>query len=1404
MANFDFGDFFDVDKNSAYHRLSMPNNIFAKDIGLYAFSSGELFDVLKKEKSICVAGDEAALTDASIYDDDFALETVNKIFHNQKDVSSAPNPENVKLDHWTNAFIKKKLTDYGDEVHGGSGIAGVIQQHAELVTLPSGGAFPNDEAYQELLQNRKDFASSVIRSPSGLYWNMELSFLFGTSGVDGADCIKTQNTLFTCMLYNFDSLANSKRQIAIKGQGTDGPMFMAAPSTAYGRAGMPNMSAPGTFADIADGGLDNPQNSVAAPLEMSFERNTGKFEAGTKQLVAVLLTPLEGVVPLGINPDDFHLLPMDNFLDATSSTHMGQHELAEAMPVGVKNSNPNIYGPDKKAGPCDEGEEKETIVVVNRSQQQYAKGERVLVGWISGEWLVLQSMEGADVQDSFQIHGWTDIFNMIGLAGHMSNKPETAAVVTNAASLLHPDDAEKRVWDIERDPSKNEESFRHTFYKSMWYTTVTNSFHYAVRTADLLPLNKLSVSGNFDHTTDNEYDPGYTYQYTQFDMLHPQLGGANSMGNMIANCHQYENTLGNEYRIRETTSMGAKPFAGMSFPDGYQNDKIEALKFWADAGKLQASGGGTYAYNYFGGNLVGSVDNPWDINQMFDTNRTPELGEEGVNRHVNAIFESKNNTHIPAEVALNGSVSSAQACPLQSLALLKWATDYPVLKSPGFQGGVKRYRNDFANNVLEYRKHRYHWLEYYADGENLGDLWNLKPRNPAHVTFIPMMAEVATHLDSPHSLHHDGTMDLDVYRNLGGNAKSVPNHPVIDPVNAEQNSTNNDPPSDGTPGSSKLNMFGDRFYDREITGVGFALDPTLPFEMPNNSFEYETLTQFHTQQQSIVKTYPYNTAAFLNQHFGRPRHYSQAALISPNWQSNGVGTNALANLDYGANMVHISTAKIRISTNAAAFRFETDQLLGVNFETTLTEPDEPRPQWGVLSDEINSYNTTSLHARIVDAWPEHLTIFDPRCFAVHHFMPGDPNDAPRALWYKGGEPVLYNGQVTDDSSHLPANATFGYSTEEFGNEYYQVEERMGSVDFRVPTSIGSAGTAQQAADHKGRILSAGTVVDSGSLMRKKQDWRVNTIKRGMVKPFHHYKRTIGFSKDDIQIIAAGSGYQAGDIFRGAGGDGRDAWLKVKSVGSNGEITSLAPFKILYGSGDSRCLQDSIGYGFSHDDFSEYIPPSCSVVNPNTQQPITDEDECIAAGGAFDHGSRKGKLVFSFYTGGDGRVTPNKAMSQGVEPAGAEIRAAKGVVWDKFIFDEGQTKRAPELLSLPSKEGKNTEDGNRGIALGIRQKVVNITDDPVGVYDIYLMFKADPSYYTFNEDSQTPNWLNFCDLTISPSEEAVSQDPSPKKGTLKSLFKNYGIIGKILGGIHTIMNSDVFESDDDQTQDPPTG
>ena len=43
--------------------------------------------------------------------------------------------------------------------------------------------------------------------------------------------------------------------------------------------------------------------------------------------------------------------------------------------------------------------------------------------------------------------------------------------------------------------------------------------------------------------------------------------------------------------------------------------------------------------------------------------------------------------------------------------------------------------------------------------------------------------------------------------------------------------------------------------------------------------------------------------------------------------------------------------------------------------------------WG-RGDRWDSLSTTNLWVKVYQAWPRHLTVYDPRYFAVHHFNPG--------------------------------------------------------------------------------------------------------------------------------------------------------------------------------------------------------------------------------------------------------------------------------------------------------------------------------------------------------------------------------------------------------------------------------
>ena len=183
-----------------------------------------------------------------------------------------------------------------------------------------------------------------------------------------------------------------------------------------------------------------------------------------------------------------------------------------------------------------------------------------------------------------------------------------------------------------------------------------------------------------------------------------------------------------------------------------------------------------------------------------------------------------------------------------------------------------------------------------------------------------------------------------------------------------------------------------------------------------------------------------------------------------------------------------------------------------------------KPQFGAYSDDIYSFGTTTLAVRVFDGWPEELTAFDPRYFAVLHFNPGELGSLPT-------------------TSQVPNPNGAGNIT---------VDNLTTSVDFRIPTASGNPGP----------IMSVGTVVTSGTAMRPRDYWRVNTIRRGMMLTaggFKYPKVQVGANTMAIKTITgppaktfSGKGYAVDQKFT----LNNELKIKVTAVDSNGGITGF--------------------------------------------------------------------------------------------------------------------------------------------------------------------------------------------------------------------------------------------------------
>ena len=133
---------------------------------------------------------------------------------------------------------------------------------------------------------------------------------------------------------------------------------------------------PGLSVPAKEGGVDNPDNTIAAKPLYRTDPVTGKIEFGTHQCMMRLLSDLDGA--------DVPSLPKD--VDATSSEEFKilNPPTAKAIPYMAHNGNPRDF--QCNSYHCKEGI-KQKVTVVNMTPRKYKRGDLVLCSLINGMWI---------------------------------------------------------------------------------------------------------------------------------------------------------------------------------------------------------------------------------------------------------------------------------------------------------------------------------------------------------------------------------------------------------------------------------------------------------------------------------------------------------------------------------------------------------------------------------------------------------------------------------------------------------------------------------------------------------------------------------------------------------------------------------------------------------------------------------------------------------------------------------------------------------------------------------------------------------------------------------------------------------------------------------------------------------
>lgn len=540
------------------------------------------------------------------------------------------------------------------------------------------------------------------------------------TSLSGCITFDVDYTVLTCdakslvrLYFQSGGKASTERTIA----DSTGGMFAGVPSRATGGqyAYTPTQnSAPGVYAAPAQGGENNADNTVAAPMRMTYDPATNRWESGTQQMLFRLLTDIDGVsipdLPQSVDNTD-----LEEFYSGPLSSSF---TVGSGMPVSIENGNPHLFGPNSYGcGPSP----KEKVIMVNRTPRSYAAGEIVIGSLINGEWIPMGFGPARTVSKKFSVE-WSNIQKyIVNASAYFRDQPDNNDVT----------------------PEKYLNHVRFKFYQDMepnapFFDTkrhiVLNLLNkpidsYERQSWDLkIPDTPIEqIPGFFVNTNLLPNRDGY-WQFFDADVIKPNLCGNNPDSRLKkTNIKQIEFKDYPETNdvdpVRVTSSWG------MYFPDGYTSSSVAKLK--------NASEGFSFWTTEFGPTLIYNGSSVIDFSD--EANKTLNLGD-----FYGTSFDVKDSNlyHLPAQIALNSSGNQT------IISELLWRTQ----NSAG----------SYASNLISYVKEAYKG-DFVVNSSNK-DVFGLKPVNPTIVQFTPLSLNLA--LCSTNVLPN--TQEATLFANQGG------------------------------------------------------------------------------------------------------------------------------------------------------------------------------------------------------------------------------------------------------------------------------------------------------------------------------------------------------------------------------------------------------------------------------------------------------------------------------------------------------------------------------------------------------------------------------------------------------------------------------------------------------------
>ncbi|NDB58746.1 hypothetical protein EB001_09890 [bacterium] len=981
-----------------------------------------------------------------------------------------------------------------------------------------------------------------------------------------------------------------------------------------------DLSEVGVYSNPADGGIDNPANTVAGPLSMHYNPAIGSWESGTRQILARLASDIDPAPLNNVNMTSLNEAAAQTAYNSSSDIYMGQFTKGKAVPLSVENGNPHKFGPNIIGCPNSDTGKVEHILVINRSTRSFKSGEIVLCSFIDGEWIIQAFDSGVKGNQKINVKNWQFQKYMIHSAAFFKYNPnkrkgkmfDDPGVLPNFTPSMYESEARRSHYQNSLYHMKHVQNIIGDLgyldiKNANLFIDVTNILNGKVwepgMVADMVKNLNSTDTVNLYYNANDEFVRSYMVQSTIFDQLGANMGGlqVNTKIGRTNILYQPNINLDNEIG-RGTTGYQFMPFWGPLFPDGYSANDVLRLKKNTNRADYRFSSKQYYTGPNDGRLLTAFAVPISDISKIVAKDRSDipsyEFGSDN-------MFQDSNDPNLkqlPAEAALHGP-------------------NFPFF--------------DVKNNVefvdkpeTKTRLIKYH--TYLADSDNV-PAYGLTPVNSNKIQFSPLSLELAL---SNVNFIYSSSIDPDQLNTLRTTI---------------QNSF------------SQIYGFGNESRGKYLLGPMFKRqDPT-----DKDRYSYGAVRTSYPDFL-LISRFPFGSYGLKSDNQKAPLPVGSPDPFIP-YRNTRPSSEVVGVIASQMNFVGPSNGSVRFTTtsyfglppkktfNTGSLNVYTTYMGGGQAFISANGTDSANtfPQWGdgTRSDDYNSFGTTALHVRIFDGWPDNQTFYDGRYFAVLHSNPSvlmdnynpegiKPNVCERHDYLIATNSDVALGDFTFDNvtfdiaiktlNSKTDNSTFKYikdgksvpwdTSQPLPAGYRRtVDIAETSVDFREPTQILSIiNPSRVSIPINTKIDSSGNVEGGGKLLPS-NEWSLNIIRRGRLLTnggFLYVQKVIGIKKADIEFakdeldpakpLLKGKDYIKDQIISLNHG----AFLKVVSVGVGG---SLESFDLVDKDGNSVTYG---GEGFIPSDFNQPIAiPSTTgsrakiIIKCGRVYGIWKKDEC---------------------------------------------------------------------------------------------------------------------------------------------------------------------------------------------------